>query len=91
MTIRDRWSRRFASFLLLASTLAAPLAAQVWEVGNKLLALPVTQTDAWFGDSVAIGDFNGDGYQDVVVGAPGWDSPTVVDSGGWWIYWGGTS
>ncbi len=48
-------------------------------------------TGALFGWSVAsAGDVNGDGYADVIVGAPGYDHPQV-DEGGAWIYHGAAS
>ncbi len=37
------------------------------------------------------GDVNGDGYHDVLVAAPAWDSPTAVDCGKVWFYPGGPS
>jgi hypothetical protein len=39
-----------------------------------------------FGTSVAGGDVNGDGYSDVIVGAP-WEPPATL-TGGAWIYFG---
>jgi len=43
----------------------------------------------YFGQSVATaGDVNGDGYSDVLVGAPYLDSPTEIDAGGAFIYLG---
>jgi hypothetical protein len=46
---------------------------------------------AEFGTSVgSAGDVNGDGYDDVIVGAPGWHTPQT-DEGGAWIYKGSSS
>ena len=46
------------------------------------------QQDEQFGASIAgLGDVNGDGYADVAVGAPGWDT-TEVDAGLMLIYYG---
>ncbi len=46
------------------------------------------QIDAWFGWSVATaGDVNGDGYSDVIVGAPGYDNGQT-DEGRAFVYYG---
>ncbi|MCC6652797.1 MAG: FG-GAP repeat protein [Candidatus Eisenbacteria bacterium] len=50
------------------------------------------QASAHFGVSVACaGDVNGDGYADVIVGAPDWDSPITNDAGGVLVFHGGPS
>jgi hypothetical protein len=48
------------------------------------------QTGAQFGAAVSTaGDVNGDGYADVVVGAPYWESTgSQADEGGIWVYHG---
>jgi hypothetical protein len=49
------------------------------------------QSRAYFGTSVAgAGDVNGDGYADVLVGAPEW-SDGQSDEGGAWLFLGGDS
>jgi hypothetical protein len=40
------------------------------------------ELEDWFGDTVVVADFDGDGYDDVVVGIPGEDVGTIVDAGG---------
>ncbi|MEP7028581.1 MAG: FG-GAP-like repeat-containing protein [Candidatus Eisenbacteria bacterium] len=48
------------------------------------------QGNEYFGRVIAgRGDVNGDGYHDVLVAAPDWDSPTAVDCGKVWFYPGG--
>jgi hypothetical protein len=44
--------------------------AQVWEVGNRLLAATSPTSDEGFGTSLAVGDFDGDGIEDLAVGVP---------------------
>ncbi|MFF3495892.1 esterase [Streptomyces sp. NPDC002795] len=41
-----------------------------------------------FGQAVATGDLDGDGYDDAIVGSPGEDLGTVTDSGGGVVLWG---
>ncbi|MFD8571402.1 esterase [Streptomyces sp. NPDC059639] len=41
-----------------------------------------------FGQAVATGDLDGDGYDDAIVGSPGEDLGTVADSGGGVVLWG---
>ena len=49
------------------------------------------QIDAWFGISVAvIGDVNGDGYDDVAVGAPFYDAGQI-NEGRAWVFHGSAS
>lgn len=47
------------------------------------------QAGAIFGWSQSTGDFNADGYPDVAVSAPGYDTSTVAQAGGLWIFFGG--
>ena len=52
------------------------------------LANPQTQPDGIFGGSATgVGDVNGDGYSDVVVGAPRQDNPEI-DEGSAFLYFG---
>ena len=50
---------------------------------------PTDQASAYFGNSVAsAGDVNGDGFGDVIVGAPNWDG-AATDKGRAYVYYGG--
>lgn len=49
------------------------------------------ETGDAFGDSVAGGDLDGDGYADLAVGTPGEDLPTGTDAGAVVVFWGSPS
>lgn len=79
-----RWTAglsRIKGLFGVALFLAAPVAAQVWEVGNQLLALETPQAGAYLGQVMVSGDFNGDGIEDLAIGAPYWDSPWTTQAG----------
>jgi hypothetical protein len=67
--LRRKAVRKAPSHLVLcAALLAAPSAAQVWEVGNQLLWQPGGESFARFGEAFAVGDFDDDGFDDLAVG-----------------------
>ncbi|MGW2518782.1 VCBS repeat-containing protein [Streptomyces sp. NPDC001617] len=49
----------------------------------------VAETDDWFGWGLALGDLDGDGYTDLVVGASGEDVGSVQNAGTLTVVWGG--
>lgn len=55
---------------------------------NDAVGLPNTPGDA-FAHALAVGDFNGDGYDDLAAGAPGVNTSGVVDSGAVVVLYGG--
>jgi len=64
-----------------------------WERSEILLATNqffVPETDqAWFGYALAAGDFDDDGFDDLIVGAPLLDWNGVTDTGAIYMYLGG--
>lgn len=61
-------------------------------LGNASWSPAGTQSGEAFGNNVAAaGDENGDGYADVLIGAPGYDAAGKVDAGRLFIYSGGPS
>jgi hypothetical protein len=77
--------RTFAGAVNVIYGTAGGLAAtgnQMWHQDSAGIAGGAEQTDH-FGEAVASGDFNGDGYDDLAIGVPLEDYPnTVYDSGG---------
>ena len=49
-------------------------------IGNSGIP-PGVQNSSDAGRALGVGDFDGDGYADLVIGMPYWDSLDVVDSG----------
>lgn len=73
---------------------AVTASAQVWEPGNRRIDDPEgPQLQALWGSVVAVGDFEGDGYADLAVGAPDRDQPLgggfLEDSGEVSVWSGG--
>ena len=59
--------------------------------GQDLLPTVREQAGDRFGDALAAGDLNGDGYDDLAVGTPGEDVGGWVDAGSIHIFYGGPS
>lgn len=75
-------------FCGLCLVIPGAISAQVWDVDNQLLGLSISQAQAMFGGAIAVGDFDGDSIDDLVVGAPLWDTPDADDGGSISIYLG---
>ena len=61
-------------------------------VGSADWITESNQANAHFGHAVSIaGDVDGDGYADVIVGAPDYDAPPEEDAGAAFVYHGGST
>ena len=49
------------------------------------------QAYSYFGESLTVGDFDGDGYDDLAVGASGWNLPNITDAGMAMVFFGATN
>jgi len=84
-SVRARAGRAAGALALvfaLSVSLAAPAGAQFWEVRNRMLTSPYgAQAGARFGSTVAVGDFDGDGFDDLAVAEWSFDSNLGADTG----------
>lgn len=62
----------------------------IFKQGNispkKVTSIKTIQTGDLFGHSLASGDYNGDGSDEILIGAPLYCSPTTRDQGQAFIY-----
>jgi hypothetical protein len=87
-----RWRSKLPVAILVASALfAAPRVAAASSITSRILIDPVGEyTGDNFGCSVAwVGDVNGDGYDDVLIGA--FRYPEIASVGQAYLYFGGPS
>ncbi|MEW2615819.1 FG-GAP repeat protein [Streptomyces sp. NPDC047880] len=67
----------------------APSSARTINISQNSPGVPGTaESGDGFGDAIVVEDFNGDGYGDLAVGAPGEDVGTDTDGGTVAILWG---
>jgi hypothetical protein len=85
------WTRRLLPMVVVALA-AAPADAQLGADGNQVLWDVSPELGGSFGFSLAVGDFDHDGFSDLAVGVPAadveHDGSTVVDAGAVQVYYG---
>ncbi|MCB9377587.1 MAG: FG-GAP repeat protein [Holophagales bacterium] len=90
-TLRSMWT-----FVLGSCLAAAPAAAQLVADGNQLWTQDspgiqdVAEAEDFYGRAVAAGDFDGDGFADIVIGVAWEDLPGGADAGAVNVVYSGT-
>jgi len=64
----------------LAAAQIGSLPVEFWEQTSAGIGMPL-QDDAFFGQALAAGDFDGDGFEDLAIGVPDYDSGMNSDVG----------
>lgn len=82
-------NRGKANVLYGSSTGLTKIGSQLWN--QDKLRGSSTEKDDLFGTSLAVGDFNRDGYDDLVVGTPGEDIGSIKDAGAVNVIYGSAS
>ncbi len=78
-----------AGFVWMARGSWAGLA--YWQRFSQISGGSTNDDDDLFGKSLAVGDFDDDGHDDLAVGAPSEDIGVIVDSGYVWLFYGSLS
>lgn len=71
------------------STGLSAFGSQTWTQDSNLV-LGVAATSDWFGYSLAAGDFDGDGKDDLAIGVPN-DAPTIIAGGSTQVLYGSSA
>jgi hypothetical protein len=64
--------------------------ASVSAIPSATLNSPPLSSEVYFGFALSKGDIDGNGYDDLIVGSPYWDTGSI-DSGGAWVFWANDS
>lgn len=57
-------------------------------IGSEPAIAGIAEANDRFGQTLAVGDFDGDGFDDLAIGAPGEDIDSISNAGAIWIFFG---